>query len=211
MSYGRELLADYRYEQTHHFEEDKHMANIKATQVVTNPVRLSYVHLFTPYAKDGQEPKYSACLLIPKTDTATIKAIKAACEAARLASGGLFDGKVPDKLKLPIHDGDGEMPTSGDEYGPECKGMYVINASSKQKPGIVNRQNIEILDSSEVFSGCWARVDLNFYAYSKKGNKGIACGLNNLQKYKDDEALGGRARAQDVFDVMEDDGDDLGL
>lgn len=199
-------------ERTDIFKEEHHMANIKATQVVTGVIRLSYLHAFQPHAmQEGQEPKYSACLLIPKTDTTTLKAIKAAIEAAKQASANLFGGKVPAGLKSPVHDGDGEMPNGG-EYGPECKGMYVINASSKQKPGIVNRNNVEIIDSTELYSGCWARVDVNFYAYNTSGNRGIACGLNNIQKIRDDETLGGRARPQDVFDTFEDEeDDDLGL
>ena len=111
------------------------MAINSATQVVTGTVRLSYLNVFKPRQMEGQDPKYSACLLIPKSDTATIKAIKAACEAARLASAALFSGKVPEKLKLPLHDGDGEMPNGG-EYGPECKGCYVLNCSSKSQPGL---------------------------------------------------------------------------
>lgn len=213
MSYGRELIDDHLYELTYH-KEDFYMTNLRATQVVTEPVRLSYLNVFTPRAAtEGATPKYGACLLIPKTATGTVKAIKAAIEAARLASGGLFGGKAPDKLKSPVHDGDGNMPNKDEPYGPECKGMWVINASSNQKPGIVNRQNVEIIDSTALYSGCWARVDINFYAYNTQGNRGIACGLNNIQKIRDDEALGGRARPQDVFDAFDetDDEDDLGL
>ena len=182
-----------------------------STQVVTGAVRLSYLNVFQPRAaQEGQDAKYSACILLPKSDKETLKAIKAACEAARLGSAKLF-GKVPEKLKLPIHDGDGEMPNGG-EYGPECKGMWVINASSKQQPGLVDRRCQPIVNSTELYSGVWAYVDVNFYAYNTNGNKGIACGLNNIQKVRDDEALGGRARAQDVFKPIEDDDDeDLGL
>lgn len=180
------------------------------TQVITGPVRLSFLNVFKPRAlQDGQDPKYSACLLIPKTDKETLKAIKDACDAARLASAALFGGKVPDKLKLPLHDGDGEMPNGGD-YGDECKGMWVLNCSSKQQPGLVDRRCNEILDQSELYSGCWGRVDLNFFAYNTGGNKGIGAGLNNIQKVRDDEPMGGRQRAKDVFSAMEDD-DDLGL
>ena len=180
------------------------------TQVITGPVRLSFLNVFKPRAlQEGQEPKYSACLLIPKTDKETLKAIKDACEAARLASGSLFNGKVPDKLKLPLHDGDGEMPNGGD-YGDECKGMWVLNCSSKQQPGLVDRRCQDIIDQSELYSGCWGHVDLNFYAYNTSGNKGIGAGLNNIQKVRDDEPMGGRQRAKDVFSAMEDE-DDLGL
>lgn len=186
------------------------MAN---TQVITRAVRLSYLNVFQPRTM-GNNPdgaaKYSACLLIPKTDTKTYNAIIAACDAARLGSAAKFNGKVPNTLKLPIHDGDGEMPNGG-EYGAECKGMWVLNASSATKPGLVNRANQLITDETELYSGCWAYVDINFYAYNANGNRGIACGLNNLQKVRDDEALGGRQRVQDVFKPIEDDEDDLGL
>lgn len=183
------------------------------TQVVTGTARLSFLNVFQPRAAaEGQDPKYSCCILIPKSDKKTVAAIKAACEAARVNSASIFGGKVPDKLKLPIHDGDGEMPNGG-EYGPECKGHYVMNASSKSKPGIVDRNVQPILDSTELYSGCYGRVDVNFYAYNVNGNRGIACGLNNIQKVKDGEPLGGRARAEDVFGAVEDeeDDDDLGL
>lgn len=182
-----------------------------ATQVITGNVRLSYLNVFKPRAMaEGQEPKYSACILIPKSDTKTLSAIKAALEAARLSSAGLFNGKVPDKLKSPLHDGDGEMPNGG-EYGPEAKGMWVLNASSKQQPGMVDRRLNPIIDPTELYSGCWARVDINFYPYNVNGNKGIGAGLNNLQKIKDDEPLGGKSNASSVFEAVEDDEDDLGL
>ncbi len=187
------------------------MANRSATQIITGVVRLSYLNVFKPRAmQDGQDPKYSACLLIPKSDKATVKAIKDACEAARLASAATFGGKVPDKLRLPIHDGDGEMPNGGD-YGPEAKGMYVLNCSSRQQPGLVDRQLTPILDQTVLYSGCWGRVDLNFFAYNTSGNKGIGAGLNNIQKVRDAEALGGKQRAEDVFSVIEDEDDDDGL
>jgi len=189
------------------------MANTRSnTQVITGPVRLSYLHVFKPFAQqEGQEPKYSACLLIPKGDSTTVKAIKAACEAARLASAALFQGKVPEKLRLPLHDGDGEMPNGG-SYPEEAHGMYVLNCSSKQQPGVVDRHLNQIMDQTELYSGCWGRVDLNFYAYNTSGNRGIGAGLNNIQKVRDDEPLGGgRSNPKDVFDALEDEEDDLGL
>lgn len=186
------------------------MANQPATKVVTGKIRFSYVNVFKPRAaSEGQEPKYSACLLIPKSDKTTITRIKAACEAARMGSASLFNGKVPEKLKLPIHDGDGEMPNGG-EYGEECKGHWVINVSSKSKPGIVDRDKQEILNSSEFYSGCYGRAAINFYAYNVNGNKGIAAGLNNVQKLTEGEPLGGRSRAEDDFsDDWDDDDDDF--
>lgn len=182
----------------------------KDTKVVTNKVRLSYCNLFQPRAvEEGQEAKYSCTILIPKSDKVTIQKIKAAIEAAKQAGASVFGGKVPANIKSPVHDGDGEKPNGG-EYGEECKGHYVINASSKQKPGVVDSRLNEILDSTEVYSGCFARASINFYAFSKSGNKGIACGLNNVQKIADGDYLGGRSRAEDDFEAVEDDeGDGL--
>lgn len=189
---------------------------MEATKVITGKVRFSYLNAFKPRASaEGQEPKYSVCLLIPKTDKTTLGKIKAACEAARLSSAAIFGGKVPTSLKSPLHDGDGEKPNGG-EYGPECKGCYVLNASSKRAPGVIDRSKVEILDETELYSGCYGRASLNFYAYNQSGNKGIAAGLNNLQKLADGEPLGGFSRAEDDFaDDFEGDfegeEDDLGL
>lgn len=182
---------------------------MESTKVITGKIRFSYCNLFNPRAGvGGGDPKYGACLLIPKSDKKTCNAIKAAVEAARLGSASLFGGKVPNSLKSPVHDGDGEMPNGG-EYGPECKGHLVINASSKQRPGVVDRNCNEILDQTEFYSGCYGRASLNFYAYNTNGNKGIACGLNNVQKLAEGEALGGRARAADDFADDFDDDDDI--
>ena len=89
--------------------------------------------------------------------------------------------------------------------------MWIINASAQQQPGLVDRRCHDIMDSTQLYSGCWANVDVNFYAYNTKTNRGIACGLNNIQKVRDDEALGGRARARDVFSALDDEEEDDGL
>lgn len=174
-----------------------------ATKVVTGKVRLSYAHLFTPKAiQEGQEPKYSVCLLIPKSDTATVKKIKTAIEAAKTAGEKLLvnnNGKIPTTIKLPLRDGDEERDA------PEYAGHWFVNANSTQKPGIVDKDVNPILDQSEVYSGCYARASINFYAFNKAGNKGIGCGLNNIQKLADGEALSGRSRAEEDFEAFEDD------
>lgn len=174
------------------------------TKVITGKVRLSYAHLFKPQAIDeGQDPKYSVCLLIPKSDKVTLKKIKAAVEAAKQAGLNTLGGKIPANLKTPLRDGDEERPDQ-EEY----QGMYFMNASSKTKPGVIDRNKDEIMDSSEVYSGCYGRASVNFYAYNKAGSKGIACGLNNIQKLADGDYLGGRSRAEDDFDDDFDDDDD---
>lgn len=182
------------------------MANTKTvtnkdTKVITGIVRLSYAHLFEPTAIDeSQEKKYSVCLLIPKNDKETLGKIKKAIEKAKEQGKSKWGGKIPANLKLPLRDGDEERA----EDHPEYAGHYFVNCSSKQKPGIVDKNLNPILDSEEVYSGCYARASINFYPFDKAGNRGIACGLNNIQKIRDGEYLGGRSRAEDDFEEYED-------
>lgn len=179
-----------------------------ATKVVTGKVRLSYAHLFEPYAsRDDQEKKYSCAILIPKEDTATLgkirKAQKAALEAGLTSK---FGGKKPPNLKTTLRDGDEEADL---ERNPEYAGHYFMNVSSKTKPGVVDGNLNEIIDSSEVYSGCFARVSINAFAYNTNGNRGISFGLNHVQKIADGDFLGGRSRAEDDFEALgDDDGDD---
>ena len=176
----------------------------QTTKVITGKVRLSYAHLFKPVAlSEDQDPKYSVCLLIPKSDKATLKKINAAIEAAKQAGSSLWGGKVPNNLKTPLRDGDEERPDQ-----PEYENCYFINASSKTAPGVVDKDVQPVLDSTEVYSGCYARASVNFYPFNKAGNRGIACGLNNIQKLADGDYLGVRSRAEDDFDAIEDDDDE---
>jgi hypothetical protein len=96
------------------------------------------------------------------------------------------------------------MPNGG-EYGDECKGHYVLNASSKNKPGVVDAALQPIIEPTEFYSGCYGRASLNFFAYNQAGNRGIGCGLNNLQKLADGEPLGGKSRPEDDFSDEADD------
>lgn len=179
------------------------------TKVITGTVRLGYAHVWEAKAiQEGQEAKYSACLLIPKSDKKTIDKIHKAIEAAKQAGISKFGGQVPKKLKTPLRDGDTDDTRGGDE---DCAGCYFINASAKTKPGIVDRNTQPIIDSDEVYSGCYVVASINFYAYNTNGNKGIACGLNHIMKVRDGEYLGGRGRAEDDFAdvVIEDDSDNF--
>lgn len=169
-------------------------------KVTTGKVRFSFVHVFQPHAANpGQEEKYSITILIPKTDTTTLAAINAAMEQA--AQDGLaskFNGQMPPMLKNPLHDGDGVRP-NGEPFGEECKGHMVMTASSKQRPEVVDADVHAILNPAEVYSGCYGRVSLNFFAYNTNGNRGIGCGLNNVQKLEDGDPLGGRTTAKEDF------------
>ena len=175
------------------------MANL-----VTGKVRLSYEHVWEPASINGGDEKYSVSLIIPKSDTKTLNAILDAIEQAKKDGKAKFGGKIPANLKLPLRDGDIERPD--DEAYADS---YFINANSKDKPQIVDKKVQPILDRSEVYSGCYARVSISLYPFNTNGNKGIACGLGNIQKLADGEPLGGRTRAEDDFDAYEDDEDDF--
>lgn len=184
------------------------MSNVKAkrtgTKVTTGKVRLSYAHLFEPHAIEGNEPKYSVSVIIPKSDKETLTAIKEAVEQAKKNGVTKWGGKVPANLKTPLRDGDVERPDD-EAY----KNSYFLNASSKRKPGIVDQNVQPVLDATEVYSGCYARLTLNFYPFSASGNKGIAAGLGNVQKLADGEPLGGFTRAEDDFEAVETAADDF--
>lgn len=172
------------------------MSKISKTKVITGKeTRLSYFNGWEPKSINGGPEKYSVCLLIPKDDKTTLDAIEKAIEAAIEEGIAKFGGKKPNKaaIKLPLRDGDVEREDEA------YKGHYFINANSTTPPQIVDSSVKPILDRSEVYSGCYARVSINFYAFNKNGNKGVACGLGNIQKIKDGEMLGGRSLATDDF------------
>lgn len=172
------------------------MANEANTKVITGIVRFSYLHVWEPAKIEGSEDeKYGVSLIIPKNDTETLNNIKKAIEAAKEAGkNSKFGGKIPANLKLPLRDGD--IDREDDENYANC---YFINANCKIQPGLVNKNGQRITDSTELYSGCYGRASITFYAFNSNGNKGIACGLNNLMKVKDGEALGGRSMAEDDF------------
>lgn len=171
----------------------------KTTKVITGEVRFSYVHLLEAYSSfDGQDPKFSATLLIPKSDKKTLAAIKKAQEAAKEAGKAKFNGKIPAKLKTTLRDGDTDESVDPDE-NPEYAGNYFIRVSSKTKPGIVDADVNPIMDAGEIYSGMYGRASINFFAYNTAGNRGISAGLNNIQKTRDGAFLGGRSSADDDF------------
>lgn len=183
--------------------------NVNPMKVITGPdTRWSYANVWEPKAINGGSPKYSVSLIIPKSDTATIAKIKAAMDAAYLEGQSKLKGNgksIPpmSALKTPLRDGDTERPDD-----PAYANSYFINANSATAPGIVDANRQPIIDHSEVYSGVYGRASINFYAFNSNGNRGIACGLNNLQKIRDGEPLGGKSRAEDDF-ATEDDEDFL--
>lgn len=178
------------------------------TKVVTGKdTRWSYCNACEPKSINGGTPKYSVSLIIPKTDTVTVEKIKAAIQAAYEEGASKLKGNgksVPalSAIKTPLRDGDLERPDDA-----AYANSYFVNANSATAPGIVDANCQPIIDRSEVYSGVYGRASINFYAFNSNGNKGIACGLNNLQKIRDGEPLGGKSRAEDDF--ADDDDDDF--
>jgi hypothetical protein len=182
------------------------------TKVITGKVRLSYANIFEPKSINGSDPKYSVSLIIPKEDKQQIKVIEEAIQNAierdktKLANKS---GKVPANLKTPLRDGDGDRPD--DEVYAGC---YFINANSTKAPAVVSTEKDRTtgkaitLGEDEVYSGCYARVSINFYGFNTNGNVGIACGLGNIQKVEDGERLGGGSSAEEDFEFDEVDVED---
>lgn len=171
-----------------------------ATKVLTGECRLSYANLVTPRAvQQGGEEKYSVTILIPKTDVATIADIRASIEAAALKGINEKWGGVRPQIASILHDGDGVKPDAGTPYRDECKGHWVLNASSNNQPQVVDQSNLKCqLAPQDIYSGMYARVTLNFYAY-KNRKTGVGCGLGNVMKTREGEPLAGGASAEADF------------
>jgi len=173
---------------------------INPTKVITGvKTRWSYANVCQAKSINGGTPKYSVSLIIPKSDTKTVTAVKNAIQAAYEEGQSKLKGNsksVPalTTIKTPLRDGDAERPDD-EAY----KDSYFINANSATAPGIVDAARNPIIEHSEVYSGVYGRASINFYAFNSNGNRGIACGLNNLQKISDGDPLGGKTRAEDDF------------
>lgn len=174
------------------------------TTVVTGKVRLSYANIFEPKSINGSDPKYSVSILIDKDDKDTINAINEALENVKTRDKSKLAnkaGKIPANLKLPLRDGDEDRPD--DEAYENC---FFINANSKNAPAVVGTERDKAtgkaiqLYEDDVYSGCYARVSVNFYGFNTNGNIGIACGLGNIQKIADGERLAGGSSAEDDFE-----------
>ena len=172
---------------------------VNPAKVITSVCRLSYANIWQAKSINGGAPKYSASVLIPKSDTKTVAKVKAAIQAAYEEGEGKLKGNgktAPSlvSLKTPLRDGDTERPDD-EAYA----GHWFINANSNTAPGVVDANREPIYDTSEIYSGVYARVSLSFYAFNSNGNRGIACALQNIQKVRDGEALGGKSKAEDDF------------
>lgn len=168
--------------------------------MITGVFRASYAHVFQPQAPKGDgEPKYQITMLFAKSDQASYQAICAAMNQA-LEDGvqKVFGGHKPARPKMPLYDGDG-VKDNGEPFGEECRGCWVVRASSKVRPSVVDQDIQPILDPNGFYSGCYARASVNFFAFNQNGNRGVGCGLNNIQKIADGEPLSGRTTPEEDF------------
>ena len=178
----------------------KTVKNANPMKVITGPVtRWSYANVWEPKSINGGAPKFSVSLIIPKSDTKTVEKLRAAIEAAYKEGETKLKGNgrsVPPlaAIKNPLRDGDVERPDDA-----AYANAYFLNANATTAPGIVDADCNPILQRSEVYSGVYGRASISFYAFNSSGNKGIACGLNNLQKLRDGDPLGGKASAESDF------------
>lgn len=180
--------------------------NARPQKVITGiSTRWSYVNAWEPKSINGGDPKYSVSLIIPKSDTKTVQRIKEAIQAAYREGESRLRGNgrsVPalETLKTPLRDGDKDRKDD-----PAYANAYFVNANSALAPEIIDAQHQPIIEHSEVYSGCYGRASISFFAFNRNGNRGIACSLGNLQKIRDGEPLGGRTRAEDDFATDDED------
>ncbi len=176
------------------------MTNPNPMKVITGPnTRFSYANVWEAKSINDGVPKFSVSLIIPKSDTNTVRKIEAAIQAAYEEGTGKLKGNGKSgptlaNIKTPLRDGDSERPDD-DAYADS----YFINANSTTAPGIVDESCDPILNRSECYSGVYGRASINFYAYNVNGNKGIAVGLNHLQVLEQGEPLGGKTSAASDF------------
>ena len=180
-----------------------------STRVVTGPrSRFSFCHIWEPKSINGGDPRYSMSVIIPKDDVDTVDRINGAIQAAYRDGESKLKGKgaLPplSSIHTPLRDGDLDRPDD-----PAYAGCWFLNANSDRAPGIVDAHAQPILDRGEVYSGCYGRVSLSFFAFNTNGNRGIACGLNNIQKLRDGEPLGGHMSAEQEFAGLDDEDEDF--
>ena len=184
-------------------------------KLIVKNVRFSYVRVFEPEQFQGVgDSHYSVVLLIPKTDTALIKQINEAVKAeaqAYVASDPKFKGQVPANFKSPLKDGDD--PEKADQAG--FAGCYYITAKRKEqhgKPIVIDKSKRPITVKEDMYSGSWGVASLSLYGYNMSSdNRGIAVGLNGIQKVTDDDRLDGGASINDFEDLSDENDDPFGM
>jgi hypothetical protein len=167
--------------------------------VMTPEFRVSFAHVFQAQKAQeaGKKDRYGLTALFDfGMDDPRMAPMKNAAQAAAVEFFGdkLKDPNFAKRLRTPFRD-QGEK-TDLDGY---VSGRVFFNCTSVQRPGLVDANVTPIINESEFYSGCYARATIRFFGYDQKGNVGVGVGLNNVQKLRDGEPLGGRSRPEDDF------------
>lgn len=203
---------DFKNPRNPHYSHLKRKVTTMNSNEIIIPCRLSYANIWEArQSMEGDKMQYSCCLLIPKTDTATIQRIQklmAKIESEAVASK--WGGKKPASYAHPLlRDGDTDPTKGGDSNYAGC---YFLNAKANadHPPKILDARCNPVMDRDEVYSGCYANVKVSIYAYNNpKGGKGISAGLVAVQKRKDGARLGGDTGTDGFVPLSQEDEDML--
>lgn len=169
------------------------------TKITTPAFRVSFPSVFEASSYEGGPPKFSVCAvftpaLFNAKDKELWKAMEDLADSVAVEKFKRKLAQLPANFKKPFRDGEEKMDLLG--FGA---GKIFCNFSSKMRPGVIGIDRTPILDPEDFYPGCWARATITCYAYDNIG-KGVAFGLQNLQKLKNDERLDSRTDACDDFD-----------
>lgn len=182
---------------------------IEDKKVMTPKFRVSFPHLFEPQSYEGGPAKYGLTMLFPKN--VDLKDLKRAAHNAAVEAWGENKEKWPKNRRMPFRDGDRDKP---DMKG--YPGNIFVTATSKEQPGLVDKDRNAIIQESEFYAGCFARATLIAFVYGAQGGKkskmrpGVSFALQNVQKLGDGKKFSGRKEAEEEFDSVEDQSEDVG-
>lgn len=166
---------------------------------LTPEFRAGFISVFKATAQknaDGtmNKAKYSIrALFPPDTDISVLKA------KAKEAAEEKWGSTIPKNLRSPFRTNEQlDKPVQG--VGDDWIVVTFSSGEDRRRPGLVNENNEDIINEADVYSGAWYRVQCNAYGYEVSGNRGISFGLENCQKLRDDEPIGGgRMAANKAF------------
>ena len=171
-----------------------------ADTLISPEFRAAFISVFKATlprdAKPDQKPKFSVrAAFPPTTDMSALKR-----EAASVAREKWGDN-VPKSLRSPFRRNDElDNPIAG--IGDDWIVM-TFSANADRRPGIVDGKLQDIIDENDIYSGAWYRAQIRGYAYEQQGNKGVSFGLQNIQKLRDDDPIGGgRPPASKAFEAV---------
>jgi len=170
-------------------------------KVVTGKCIIAHPSLFSPRPESSEidAGKYTCMVIIKKSDSETAEKLKKAVNDAIKAQ---WPDKVPSGLTKPVKDGDEKYAEDEKKY-PYLKGTYYLNVKTTTRPKVFDGNVTEIIDPTEVVSGDYAKVSMNFKGFDKAGNKGVGVYLNAVQHLGRGPVVIGGGNAADDFEVEE--------